>query len=482
MQPLEELRQSVSTRPAKTLSSRPTSVDESINPSGPERIAMSRATRSASDSRSGSLGNLVAFALGVPLAFGLLQANSSGMIDYGDLQRYTQFPVQKAAVLMFCCALCGLGGKLLRSLRERVACLNPPLPQWDGAAVPVSQVKTLQQQLALQPARSLCTCLGRRIAAVLDFVACRGSANELDDQIRCLADNDALALEGSYALVRFITWAIPIVGFLGTVLGITGAISGVNPEVLEHDLGSVTNGLAEAFDTTALALFLTMILMFCSYLVERLEQAVLERVDAYVDHELAHRFERCQSTTVSIAESGPVNTPAVLGITQQLVEKQVNLWAAAVEKTEQLGARQQERLATAIGQALEFALTRYGKRLAELEEALLARNKAMLDSVSQLAQSLRDTGREHQMTLARLSDGLGAQVEALTKVQTGEAELLRVQELLAQNLSLLSGANTFEQAVQSLTAAVHMLTARAGNTGTVPPPPILRIKPRPDAA
>ena len=100
------------------------------------------------------------------------------------------------------------------------------------------------------------------------------------------------------------------------------------------------------------------------------------------------------------------DTQAVLGVTHQLVEKQVNLWAAAVEKTEQLGARQQERLATAIGQALEFALTRYGKRLAELEEALLARNQALLDSVNQLANALRDSGREHQLTLARLTDGL----------------------------------------------------------------------------
>jgi hypothetical protein len=135
-------------------------------------------------------------------------------------------------------------------------------------------------------------------------------------------------------------------------------------------------------------------------------------------------------------------------------------------------------MATAIGQALEFALTRYGKRLAELEEGLLTRNQALITAVSQLANALRDTGREHQLTLARLIDGLGAQVETLTKVQTGEAELLRVQELLGQNLALLAGANTFEQAVQSLSAAVHMLTARAA----APHTPALRVVPRSDAA
>jgi biopolymer transport protein ExbB/TolQ len=441
---------------------------------------MSRATRSANESRGGSFGTLVSFTLGLPLALGMLHAIHNGWIGGEEFARYTRFEVQQTAVVMFCCALCLLGGKLLRSLRERLANVNPPLPDWDGKTVSPTEVSTLQQQLALQPTATRRSTLGRRIAAVLDFVACRGNADDLDDQLRCLADNDALGLEGSYALLRFITWAIPIIGFLGTVLGITGAISNIDPATLasETGLSGVTSGLAEAFDTTALALFLTMILMFCSYVVERIEQSALDKVDRYVDDELAHRFERRGK-----GASGPPgdvlrqHTEAVLGATQQLVERQVSLWAGAVEKTESLGARQQERMATAIGQALEFALTRYGKRLAELEEALLARNQALLDAVAQLATALRDSGREHHLTLARLTDGLGAQVEALTRVQTGEAELQRVQEQLAQNLSLLAGANTFEQAVQSLTAAVHLLTARAGAI-----PPALRVLPRSDAA
>src|SRR5439155_26266074 len=114
----------------------------------------------------------------------------------------------------------------------------------------------------------------------------------LDDQLRAVADTDALALDNSYALVRFITWAIPILGFLGTVLGITKAIANVTPEVLEHSLSGVTNGLSLAFDTTAVGLALTMATMFLSFVVERLEQSVLERVDHFAEVQLAHRFER----------------------------------------------------------------------------------------------------------------------------------------------------------------------------------------------
>src|SRR5205807_893699 len=108
----------------------------------------------------------------------------------------------------------------------RAACGHDVLPPWDGRPVPASDAGTLRSGLHQLGGRLRQTYLGRRIAAVLDFVAGRGSAADLDDQLRTLADTDAVALEGSYSLVRFITWAIPILGFLGTVLGITKAIAG----------------------------------------------------------------------------------------------------------------------------------------------------------------------------------------------------------------------------------------------------------------
>src|ERR1700694_4604371 len=134
---------------------------------------MSRATRTPGEARRGSVGSAVAYVLGIPLAIGLLHAIDIGAIGNADVQRYTQFAVQKTAVLLFCCALCGLAGKLLRYLRERVACAKSPLPEWDGKPIPPAQVGPLQQQLALQPASAQGTYIGRRVRAVLDFVACR---------------------------------------------------------------------------------------------------------------------------------------------------------------------------------------------------------------------------------------------------------------------------------------------------------------------
>src|SRR5262249_21901434 len=181
---------------------------------------------------------------------------------------------------------------LWQNVGERRACRADVLPPWDGKPVPVAEAPALLAGVNRLPRGVQKSWLVNRVAGVLGFLASRGSAAELDDHLRDLADGDAVALENSYALIRFITWAIPILGFLGTVLGITGAINGVTPEVLEHSLSTVTDGLALAFNATALALALTMITMFLTYLVDRLELSVLETVDQYAARHLAHRFER----------------------------------------------------------------------------------------------------------------------------------------------------------------------------------------------
>jgi biopolymer transport protein ExbB/TolQ len=444
---------------------------------------MSRPTRPADASRSTSVGALAVFLFGVPLAVGVLAAIERDVLGDPDLKRYFEHPVEQAEVLLFCCGLCALVGKLFSYLRERAAFRRDLVPGWDGKPVPAAEARTLKQHLGLHGGPYARSYLGRRVAAVLDFVHSRGSAQQLDDQLRSLSDNDALTVDSSYSLLRFINWAIPILGFLGTVLGITGAISGVTPEKLERDLSQVTDGLATAFDTTALALVLTMILMFVLFIVERLEQSVLQSVDQFVDDELAHRFERTASSaneTAPVLDAVKQSTQALLAGTQQLVERQANLWAGTVQKVEQRWAdattKQQEKLTGALEKAMEFALIRYGQRLAELEEKLLERNRALLDGINQLAVVLRDTGREQQLALARLSDGLGSQTENLARLQAGEAQLLRLQETMNQNLATLAGADTFEQALQSLTAAIHLLTMR---TGASPP---LRVVPRTDAA
>src|SRR5262249_32574516 len=153
-----------------------------------------------------------------------------------------------------------------------------------------------------------------------------------------------------------------------------GAIHGVTPEALEKDMSQVTNGLATAFDATALALGLTMILMFFSFQIERLEQTILEGVDHYVEVQLAHRFERTGTENSQFVEALRQSTQVLVRATEQVVERQVNVWAKSLEKADrtwnETGKSQQEKITLGLTQALAQTLTSHAQQMTEMEQRL----------------------------------------------------------------------------------------------------------------
>jgi biopolymer transport protein ExbB/TolQ/Holliday junction resolvasome RuvABC endonuclease subunit len=426
---------------------------------------MTRPPSSAPTTPVRSRTSLAAFVIGLPLAACVLWVLHFGPLRESTAHRYVTHGIECVEVIMFCCAISALAAKLWACLAERKACSLSLLPRWNGRTAHVAEATLLQGQLDNLPRRLQGTLIVRRTRAVLDFLASRGSANELDDQLRALSDNDALALEGSYGLTRFITWAIPILGFLGTVLGITTAIQGVSPEVLEKSLSTVTDGLALAFDATALALGLTMLTMFTSFLVERAEQNILETVDRYADRELAHRFERTGTEGGAIVEAVRSNTTILVQAVEQLVQRQTVLWAKALEETERRRVeserKQQDRLTSALEKAIEQSLDAHARRLASLEKQFVDQNSGLVQQLATLAGVVRAASREQQESLSGVAQGLATQIESLAKLQEGEKQVRRLQETLNQNLATLAGTGSFEDALHSLTAAIHLMTARA---------------------
>lgn len=114
-------------------------------------------------------------------------------------------------------------------------------------------------------------------------------------------------LRGSYALPRFMIWAIPIIGFIGTVWGISNGISHFSDAMtatssvtdvsamLKESLPLVTNSLATAFDTTLLALLLSVPLMMMMLWLEKQEEAYLILLDETWFHDIKPLFASKQS-------------------------------------------------------------------------------------------------------------------------------------------------------------------------------------------
>lgn len=111
------------------------------------------------------------------------------------------------------------------------------------------------------------------------------------------------ASESSYSFPRILVWAIPLLGFIGTVVGISSAVSGFSEflsesgdvEQIKEGIGLVTGGLAVAFDTTLLALFLSVLVMIPLVLVERYESRLLLGIDVFINDKLLPRLKKKSS-------------------------------------------------------------------------------------------------------------------------------------------------------------------------------------------
>jgi biopolymer transport protein ExbB/TolQ len=161
--------------------------------------------------------------------------------------------------------------------------------------------------------------LSARLERATLFLSSRRSASAVAEQLTRQSDADANALDSSYTTLRVFIWAIPILGFIGTVLGIGTAVaafsdtvsSAVDLDVMKESIGSVATGLGVAFDTTLLALVTSIVLMFPMSWLQKFEESLLARVDDYCDSELAGRLEELPGEASAEAASADADLGAL---------------------------------------------------------------------------------------------------------------------------------------------------------------------------
>ncbi|PID47392.1 MAG: hypothetical protein CSB47_00670 [Proteobacteria bacterium] len=146
-------------------------------------------------------------------------------------------------------------------------------------------------------------------------------------------------MRGSFALPRFMVWAIPILGFIGTVWGISNGIARFSDamtatssvtdvsSMLKDNLPLVTNSLATAFDTTLLALLLSVPLMMTMIWLEKREEAYLTQLDQQWFHGIKPKleaFDRYSTVHSNSADGSTAMAPV------QSVANEIRLLSAQV--------------------------------------------------------------------------------------------------------------------------------------------------------
>ena len=154
----------------------------------------------------------------------------------------------------------------LEDTRELVTRLQALPPAWQAFLLP----------------RALLTAI-ERFAATQDVQAVSTAARDI-----CSSEGDRL--ESELSIIRYIAWAIPSVGFIGTVRGIGDAL-GQAHRAVEGDISGVTASLGVAFNSTFIALVISIVLMFFVHQLQLMQERLVLDSERYVDHWMVRRLK-----------------------------------------------------------------------------------------------------------------------------------------------------------------------------------------------
>jgi biopolymer transport protein ExbB/TolQ len=127
------------------------------------------------------------------------------------------------------------------------------------------------------------------LSALARFGATR-NVQDVSSVTHTLVANEAERMESELSMIRYIAWAIPSIGFIGTVRGIGGALAQAHRAV-EGDISGVTENLGVAFNSTLIALLISIVLMFIVHQLQLTQERLVFDTENYVDEHLIRHMQ-----------------------------------------------------------------------------------------------------------------------------------------------------------------------------------------------
>lgn len=221
--------------------------------------------------------------------------------DYSSMEYvaslfYKHFLVSILNTLFFSWAISILYLKFHKLRHQKTALLLDVLPMSLGKEINISNVGHFIDHVYKLPYKLRDSLMVNRIRKALELFEIRQSASDVREMMASQSDIDSARIGGSYTLTRAFLWAIPLLGFIGTVIGLSQAIGGMNFANVEDvtkivaAINNVTSGLGTAFDATLLGLVLAMTLNFPINSLSKMEDDNLNQIDAFCNEVLLPRL------------------------------------------------------------------------------------------------------------------------------------------------------------------------------------------------
>lgn len=199
-------------------------------------------------------------------------------------------PEQEAEIIHFLWAMLIIGYKALLVRRERSMLNRDLIHVPEGIKVLPEDAKDYARQLEDLPAEDKPTLVVRALQRTLDRFAATRSIRDSAETSRAVCDSEADRLDSGLAMIRYIAWAIPAIGFIGTVRHIGDALLQAHKAVT-GDITNVTSSLGIAFNATFVALSLTIVLMFFLHQLQQTQEGFVHNTDHWIDQHLIRHMQ-----------------------------------------------------------------------------------------------------------------------------------------------------------------------------------------------
>jgi biopolymer transport protein ExbB/TolQ len=186
-------------------------------------------------------------------------------------------------LMLWCLAI--IGYKANAAIQERRLLDQQLIPIPEGVRVLPEDTREYARQIEVLPEAQRGLLLPRALLHALSRFGATRNIHDVAASTHQLVASEAERMESELSMVRYILWAIPAIGFIGTVRGIGLALNMAHRAV-EGDVSGVTENLGTAFNSTLIALLISIALMFLVHQLQLMQERLAFDAEAYTDDHL----------------------------------------------------------------------------------------------------------------------------------------------------------------------------------------------------
>ena len=197
---------------------------------------------------------------------------------------------QEACFILMLWATAIMAYKARRTIHERRLLTQPLIQVSEGSRVLPDDCRQLSRPLEALPENQRGFLLPRALLSGLQRFSSTRNIQDVSSAISDVCNTESDKLDSELAMVRYIAWAIPSIGFIGTVRGIGEAL-GQAHKAVSGDIVGVTSSLGIAFNSTFIALVISIVVMFLMHQLQLLQERLVLDSHGYCDQNLLRHLK-----------------------------------------------------------------------------------------------------------------------------------------------------------------------------------------------